>query len=170
MLQISNSLLWRAVSIRRSEINLEEFETITRQSLRAFNKTGTKLSTIFACPLNEPMIIREMTFNFEAFVRPTKADAKLVLRATYNLSNRKTNWTSCRQIRFSGFCRITHICVFWLDIPLSSAVHRIAELCILLIKKEKKRSNHRLCRLVARLSYLHHVYWRNHWWKTCFRL
>lgn len=75
MLQISNSLLWHAVFIRRSEINLEEFETITRQSLQAFNKTETKLSTIFACPLNEPMIIREMTFNFEAFVRPTKADA-----------------------------------------------------------------------------------------------
>lgn len=38
-------------------------------------KTEAKLSTIFACPLNERMIVREMTFNFEAFVRPTKADA-----------------------------------------------------------------------------------------------
>lgn len=73
MLRISNSLLWHAISIRRSEINLVEFETITRQSLN--NKTETKLSTIFACPLNELMIVREMTFNFEAFVRPTKADA-----------------------------------------------------------------------------------------------
>lgn len=133
---------------------------------QAYNKTEAKLSTIFACPLNEPMIVREMTFNFEAFVRPTKADA----------SSFSAQPTICRIARLIGHLAVKFASpVFVVSRTYApsgcgySSIIDCSSYCgvmHLAYKKEKKRSNHRLltgCSSLISTSCLH-------WRKTCFRL
>lgn len=107
-------------------------------------KTETKLSTIFAC-------LRLMSWWSSgkwlsiSKLSSYKGRCQLDPCTTYNLLNHKTNWTSCRQIRLSSFCRITRISVCWLDGRHSSTIDDrstlLRWLCILLIKK--KRNNYR---------------------------
>lgn len=120
------------------------------------------MSTIFACPLNERMIVREMTFNFEAFVRPTKADA----------SSFSAQPTICRIARLIGHLAVKFaspvsvVSRAYAPLPPghSSTIDcpsRVAELYILLMKKKKKkRSNHRLLTRpsLVRFSFLHRIY------------
>lgn len=123
------------IAIQRHEINpaAGTRAAITRQVFkRAGQNRGAKLFDDFrVSALNEPMIVREMTFSFEGFrsAHTQKADASSLARAAYNLSNRKTNWTSCRQIRFSPLSVVSRafVCAFlMLRMPHTACRVRIA--------------------------------------------
>jgi len=137
---------------------------------RAYKTVEQSCPTIFACPrlTSRWSSGKWLSIPFRAFVRPTKADASPFARATYNLSNRTTNWTSCRQIRFSDFCRVTRVRASLM--LRSDRMHRVASCSTLALapyvcmcergrEREggwtKKQNNHWLPMHSLRLSVLH---------------